>query len=116
MLRPGWTNFAPPFDTWAQYRESLITRFVGGAPLDMMWVSDSWLPEWADAGWIKPVDGFDDLMKYNAEASAFCTDSMTYKGRQYGLTYYTDFMGLHVRRGGPRKRPELATRPRAGTR
>ncbi|MFQ6017468.1 MAG: extracellular solute-binding protein [Kiloniellaceae bacterium] len=79
---------------WAQYRETLITRFVGGAPLDMMWVSDSWLPEWADAGWIKPVDGFDSLMKYNGEASAFCTDSMTYKGRQYGLTYYTDFMGF----------------------
>ena len=79
---------------WAQYRESLITKFVGGAPLDMMWVSDSWLPEWAEAGWIKPVDGFPELMKYNAEAEDFCTDSMTYKGRQYGLTYYTDFMGF----------------------
>jgi multiple sugar transport system substrate-binding protein len=79
---------------WAQYRENLITKFVGKAPLDMMWVSDSWLPEWADAGWIKPVDGFDNLMKYNAEAEQFCTDSMTYKGRQYGLTYYTDFMAF----------------------
>ena len=79
---------------WAQYRENLITKFVGRAPLDMMWVSDSWLPEWADAGWIKPIDGFDSLMKYNAEAEQFCTDSMTYKGRQYGLTYYTDFMAF----------------------
>mgnify|MGYP003308438116 FL=1 len=60
----------------------------------MMWVSDAWLPEWAEAGWIKPVDGFKDLMKYNAEAEKFCTDSMTYNGRQYGLTYYTDFMGF----------------------
>ncbi len=60
----------------------------------MMWVSDAWLPEWAEAGWIKPVDGFDNLMKYNAEAEKFCTDSMTYKGRQYGLTYYTDFMAF----------------------
>ncbi|MDH3317769.1 MAG: extracellular solute-binding protein [Gammaproteobacteria bacterium] len=79
---------------WAQYRESLITKFTGGAPLDMMWVSDAWLPEWADAGWIKPIDGFDSLMKYNDETEQFCIDSMTYKGRQYGLTYYTDFMAF----------------------
>ncbi len=79
---------------WAQYREAAIVKFVGNAPLDMLWVSDAWLPEWAEAGWIKPVDDFDFLMKYNAEAEKFCTDSMTYKDRQYGLTYYTDFMGF----------------------
>jgi len=79
---------------WAQYRETMVTKFVGGAPLDMMWVSDAWLPEWAEAGWIAPVDGFENLMKYNAEAETFCTDSMTYDGRQYGLTYYTDFMAF----------------------
>ena len=33
-------------------------------------------------------------MKYNADAEQFCTDSMTYKGRQYGLTYYTDYMAF----------------------
>jgi multiple sugar transport system substrate-binding protein len=79
---------------WAQYREAAVTKFVGNAPLDMLWVSDSWLPEWAEAGWIKPIDDFDFLMKHNADAEKFCTDSMTYKGSQYGLTYYTDFMGF----------------------
>lgn len=79
---------------WAQYREGMVAKFVGGAPLDAMWVSDSWLPEWAEAGWIAPVDEFDSLMKYNAEAEDFCTDSMTYGGRQYGLTYYTDYMAF----------------------
>lgn len=79
---------------WANYRDTIITKFVGSAPLDMMWVSDAWLPEFAEAGWIKPVDNFDFLMQYNADAESFCTDSMTYKGRQYGLTYYTDFMGF----------------------
>lgn len=79
---------------WAQYREGMVAKFVGGAPLDMMWVSDSWLPEWAEAGWISPVDDFDFLMKYNDEAEDFCTNSMTYDGRQYGLTYYTDFMAF----------------------
>ncbi len=79
---------------WAQYREGMVTKFVGGAPMDMMWVSDSWLPEWAEAGWITPIDEYDFLTQYNAEAEDFCTDSMTYNGRQYGLTYYTDFMAF----------------------
>jgi len=79
---------------WANYRDNIITKFVGNAPIDMMWVSDAWLPEFADAGWIAPINKFDNLMKYNAEAEDFCNDSMTYKGQQYGLTYYTDFMAF----------------------
>ena len=79
---------------WAQYRDSMVTKFVGKAPLDVLWVSDSWLPEWADAGWIAPVDGFPELMKYNADTDDFCNKSMQYKGRQYGLTYYSDYMAF----------------------
>lgn len=79
---------------WAQYREGMVAKFVGGAPLDSMWVSDSWLPEWAEAGWIAPIDEFDSLMQYNADADQFSTDSMVYNGRQYGLTYYTDYMAF----------------------
>lgn len=79
---------------WAQYRESTITKFVGGAPVDVLWVSDSWLPEWAEAGWIAPVNGYKNLMDYNADADQFCIDSMTYKGQQYGLTYYNDYMAF----------------------
>lgn len=95
---------------WSNYRDNLVTKFVGGAPLDMMWVSDAWLPEFAEAGWIKPINGFDNLMKYNDEAEKFCTDSMTYKGNQYGLTYYTDFMGFmydesQLKRAGISKPP-----------
>ena len=65
---------------WAQYRDTMITKFVAKAPIDVLWVSDSWLPEWADAGWIAPVNQFPELLKYNADADKFCTDSMTYKG------------------------------------
>lgn len=79
---------------WAQYREAMVTKFAGGAPVDVLWVSDAWLPEWAEAGWIAPINGYDYLMKYNADVVPFCTDSMTYKGHQYGLTYYTDFMAF----------------------
>ena len=87
---PVTYNNAP----WAQYRDSMVTRFVGRAPLDMLWVSDSWLPEWADAGWIAPVDRYAELTKYNADTDDFCNKSMQYKGKQYGLTYYSDYMAF----------------------
>lgn len=79
---------------WAQYRDSMVTKFVGGAPLDMMWVSDSWLPEFADAGWLAPIDAYPQLTRYNADVDQFCTDSVSYNGLQYGLTYYTDHMAF----------------------
>lgn len=79
---------------WAQYRDTMVTKFVGKAPLDVLWVSDSWLPEWADAGWIAPMNNFPELMKYNAETDDFCTKSMQYNGKQYGLTYYSDYMAF----------------------
>ena len=79
---------------WAQFRDATITKFVGGAPLDTLWVSDSWLPEWAEAGWLVPVDQYKQLTAYNADVDDFCVQSMTYKGKQYGITYYTDYMGF----------------------
>lgn len=84
---------------WAQFREAMITKFVGGAPIDMLWVSDSWLPEWAEAGWIKPVDQYKALTAYNDDVDKFCVDSMSYQGKQYGITYYTDFMGFIYNEG-----------------
>ena len=79
---------------WAQYREAMITKFLGGAPIDMLWVSDSWLPEWAEANWLVPVDSHKTLTAYNSDVDQFCIDSMSYKGKQYGMTYYTDYMGF----------------------
>ena len=79
---------------WAQYRDTMVTKFVGKAPIDALWVSDSWLPEWADAGWIAPVNAYPDLMKYNDGTDDFCVKSMQYKGKQYGLTYYSDYMAF----------------------
>jgi len=79
---------------WAQYRDTMVTKFVGNAPIDTLWVSDSWLPEWADAGWLAPIDGYPELTKYNADVDDFCNESMRYKGKQYGLTYYSDYMAF----------------------
>ena len=79
---------------WAQYRETMVTKFVGKAPVDVLWVSDSWPPGFADAGWIVPVDSYKTLTAYNADTDAFSVDSMMHKGKQYGITYYTDYMAF----------------------
>jgi len=84
---------------WAQYRDTLVTKFVGKAPLDTLWVSDAWLPEWAEAGWLAPIDGYPQLTKYNADVDDFSTKSMMWKGKQYGLTYYTDYMAFFYDEG-----------------
>lgn len=79
---------------WAQYRESMIAKFVGGAPVDALWVSDSWLPEWVEAGWLAPIGDFPSLTQYNRDVDDFCVTSTTYNGQQYGITYYTDYMAF----------------------
>ena len=79
---------------WAQYRDTMVTKFVGNAPIDTLWVSDSWLPEWAEAGWLAPIDSYPQLTKYDADVNDFCNQSMRYKGKQYGLKYYSDYMAF----------------------
>jgi multiple sugar transport system substrate-binding protein len=79
---------------WAQYRPLVATRLAGNAPMDVLWVSDAWLPEFAVAQRLAPIDDIPELMKYDAEAAAYCTQSMVYEGKQYGLTYYGDHMSF----------------------
>ncbi len=88
-LKVNYENFP-----WAQYRTSVVTRLVGNAPMDVLWVSDAWLPEFAEAQWLATIDDVPELMKYNADAAPYCTQSMTYKGKQYGLSYYGDHMSF----------------------
>ncbi len=88
-IRVHYENFP-----WAQFRTALVTRLVGNAPIDVSWVSDAWLPEFAEAGWLANIDDIPELMQYNAEAAEYCTQSMRYRGRQYGLAYYGDHMSF----------------------
>ncbi len=79
---------------WAQYRAAVVTRLVGGADMDVLWVSDAWLPEFAEAGWLSPIDDLPQLMQYNDEMAPYCLESMVYDGQQYGLPYYGDHMSF----------------------
>lgn len=88
-IKVNYSNFPA-----AQFRATLVTKLAGNEPLDLMWMNDAWTPEFADAGWIKPIDDIPALMKNNADTDKYCIDAMTYKGRQYGLVYYTDYIAF----------------------
>ncbi|WP_320128803.1 sugar ABC transporter substrate-binding protein [uncultured Sphaerochaeta sp.] len=71
-----------------QFHDKMVTSFIGGAGYDVIYVRDSYLAEWASAGWIIPVDGFADTASIKANLSQGAIDQMTYDGKLYGLPYY----------------------------
>src|SRR5262249_52863697 len=50
-LKVNYENFP-----YAQFRSTLVTKFTTGTPLDVVWMNDAWTPEFAEAGWIVPID------------------------------------------------------------
>src|SRR6185295_18599185 len=41
---------------WPDYPDSLVLRFRGGTPTDVAYVGQDWLPGWAAAGFLAPLD------------------------------------------------------------
>lgn len=75
---------------WAAYREALVTRMVSGARIDVVAMSDLWLPEFVDRGWLAALDDLPGMDELTAETRPLCNDGMRWKGRCYGLPYYAD--------------------------
>lgn len=101
----SYTNTA-----WAQYHDAAITKFTGNAPMDVVYSSDAWISEWAEAGWIVPIDGLpgvDDLKKDLVDSAV---QAATYNGKFYGLPYYADYMAFlynaeHLEKAGIKAPP-----------
>jgi multiple sugar transport system substrate-binding protein len=79
--------------TWQDYHDSLVLRFRGGTPTDIAYVGQDWLPAWAAAGFLAPLDDIAPagvLADLKSDMAPFSTTDMTYKGKLYGLPYYAD--------------------------
>lgn len=83
---------------WANYRNALLSRLIRRGPADVVWLSDSWLPEFAQAGWVAPISDIPALTRFNAEAWPICTNAMSWQGQQFGLGYYVDNMAFFYNR------------------
>lgn len=79
---------------WSSYRTALLSRMLSEGPADVVWLSDAWLPEFAEAGWIRPIDELPGLTRFVPETRAVCLRGMSYRGELYGLAYYSDNMAL----------------------
>ena len=42
--------------TWPDYHDSMVLRFRGGTQTDVAYVGQDWLPAWAAAGFLAPLD------------------------------------------------------------
>ena len=42
--------------TWQDYHDAMVLRFRGGTTTDIAYVGQDWLPAWAAAGFLAPLD------------------------------------------------------------
>ena len=79
--------------TWNDYFETMVLRFRGSTPTDVMYCGEDWLPVWALAGWLVPIeDQFPEIAKYKDKVANYAVRDMTYNGKLYGLPYYADLI------------------------
>lgn len=78
--------------TWPDYHDSVVLRFRGGTTTDVIYGGQDWLPAWAAAGYLYPLDEIaaDKIESYRKDLAGFTIDDMTYDGHLYGLPYYAD--------------------------
>ncbi len=89
---PGLTIKFQDF-SWLDYHDTMVNRFTAGNSPDLLYGSDHWLQEWADAGWLEPLDThYPQVADLSKDLAPYALEGMTYKGHVYGLSYYADTM------------------------
>jgi multiple sugar transport system substrate-binding protein len=87
---PGYTVNLTDY-SWTAYRETMVNRFTSNTPTDVAYSGGDWLPEWAKAGWLVPLeDYFPQVKEYESKIVGYALKDMTYDGKLYGLPYYAD--------------------------
>jgi multiple sugar transport system substrate-binding protein len=79
--------------TWPDYHDSMVLRFRGGTQTDVAYVGQDWLPAWAAAGFLAPLDDIappETLAELKKDIAGIALSDMTYNGKLYGLPYYAD--------------------------
>ena len=72
-----------------EYHDKMVASFVSGTDFDVVYVRDSFLAEWASAGWIVPITGLPNSEELLADLPQGIIDQMSYDGEVYGLPYYS---------------------------
>lgn len=79
--------------TWPDYFDTMMLRLRGSTPTEVMYCGEDWLPGWALAGWLVPLeDHFPQISAYKDKIANYALGDMTYNGKLYGLPYYADLI------------------------
>lgn len=88
---PGLKVDFTPENDGTYLQKMTVVLSTDGAPVDVMYVGDEQLGSWAEAGWLMPIDDFPETEQYKKDLFPFNLNAMSYKGKLYGLPYYSDF-------------------------
>ena len=72
-----------------EYHTKMVASFTSGTNFDVVYVRDSFLAEWASAGWIVPLTGLPKVDEYMADLPQGIIEQMSFEGEVYGLPYYS---------------------------
>ena len=84
----GLTATFNPFPS-NEYHTKMVASFTSGTNFDVVYVRDSFLAEWASAGWIVPITGLPGVKDYLADLPQGIIEQMSFDGEVYGLPYYS---------------------------
>jgi multiple sugar transport system substrate-binding protein len=73
------------------YLEKLLTNFRAKTPMDVIYVRDQYHASWVESGFLQPLDETDEINALYADMFPYNANQMQWKGKKYGLPYYTDF-------------------------
>ncbi|MFQ5972617.1 MAG: ABC transporter substrate-binding protein [Alphaproteobacteria bacterium] len=77
---------------WPDYHDTMVLRFRQNPP-DILYSGEDWLPEWAAAGWVAPLEDLvPEVGKYRERTASYAVNDMTYNNTLYGLSYYADLI------------------------
>lgn len=76
----------------AQYVAKVLLMKGSNTPFDVLYVFDHVLSQWSN--WLQPLDDFEGASALKAAMLPLATQSMTYKGKLYGLPYFTSYFGI----------------------
>ncbi|HET6781340.1 MAG TPA: substrate-binding domain-containing protein [bacterium] len=98
---------------WPKYRDTMVTRLSGRSRIHVLYNGGDWLPEFARAGWVVPLEDYLPKARtyYAPKIVGYALQDMTYQGKMYGLPYYADittfqYNGKILSDRGVKKAPE----------
>ncbi|UCH27302.1 MAG: extracellular solute-binding protein [Trueperaceae bacterium] len=80
---------------WPDYHDTIVLRFRSGTQTDIIYSGEDWLPEWASAGWLAPLEEIvPEVAQYKDKTASYAVNDMTFNGTLYGLSYYADLISF----------------------